>query len=322
MKDHQILVPLDGSVLAECVLPHVIALGRVFNSSIILLRVISSEDLRKENQMIDPVSWEMKKAEAISYLKEKKEQLEKYIASVDYHFFEGKPADKILEYSRQNVVDLIALSSHGESGLNEWNISSVVQKITMQCQRSILLIRAYHSIDEGLSDVSYKRLAALLDCSKRAELVIPVATTIARFYDAQLTLTHIVQNSKVICYTSPSIEDLNLSKKLTEVNKKYAKEYIDSLQTQLVHQEVKVNSIVDTSDRPSETIHNLLSGEKIDLVLLTAHGTTGSQKWPYGSLATSFFLYGSVPVILLQDLKPEDIEISEAEIAAKEYKGH
>lgn len=322
MKDHQILVPLDGSVLAECVLSHVVALGRVFNSHIILLRVISPQDMDSKDQVVDPVYWEMKKAEAIAYLKEKMEQLEKIMPSMEYHVVDGKPAEKILEFIRQNSVDMIALSSHGESGLNEWNISSVVQKIIMQSQISILLIRAYRAIKVGLADVRYHKLATLLDCSKRAELVLPVISTIAKYYNAQLLLTHIIRKSEITCPSQPSKEELSLADQLTEINRNHATTYLQNLTTQLTDQDVEVMFCIEVSEKPAETVHKLLDEEGVELVMLTAHGTSGGQKWPYGSLATSFFLYGSIPVIILQDLRPEEIETSKAEIAAKEYKGH
>jgi nucleotide-binding universal stress UspA family protein len=322
MKDHRILVPLDGSVLAECVLPHVVAVGKVFDSSITLLRVLSPAADREKNQVIDPIAWEMKKAEAVSYLKEIKEHLDQELPSVDYHFFEGNPAEKILEFARQNPVDLIALSSHGKSGLHEWNISSVVQKIIMQCQKSVLLVRAYHAINVGLADIRYQELAALLDCSKRAELVLPVISAIARFYKSRLLLTHIIRETEIICPAPPPKEEQDLANMLTEINRRYATSYLQNITVQMTNQDLDARSRIEISNKPTETMHTLMDDENIELVMLTAHGITGSQKWPYGSLAASFFLYGSIPVIILQDLKPEQIEASKAEIAAKEYKGH
>jgi len=320
MPDHQILVPLDGSVLAECVLPHVVALGRVFGSKIILLRVITPAT--DEGHVIDPFSWEMQKAEAISYLQGKKELLNQLMDSVEYQLFEGKAAEKITEYARQENVDLIALSSHGQSGLNEWNISSVVQKIIFYAQKSILLIRAYHAMDVGIQDVRYQKLAMPLDCPQRAELVLPMAAHIAKFYGARLLLTHVIREPEITCRNPPTEAELDLSRKLIECNKNYMEKYFEQLTSQLSHQGVEIQSELRTSSNVSETLHELMEDEKVDLVLLTAHGMTGSHKWPYGNLATSFIIYGSKPIIILQDLNPEEIENSQAEIAAREYKGH
>jgi len=60
----------------------------------------------------------------------------------------------------------------------------------------------------------------------------------------------------------------------------------------------------------------------VDLVLLGAHGYSGQRKWPYGSITTSFIEYGSMPLLIVQDLDPEEIELTQAEKAAAEEKGH
>lgn len=322
MQAHRIIVPLDGSVLAECVLPHVVALAKVFDSSITLLRVILPSDDAGEDQVIDPLTWEMKKAEAESYLKEKKDQLDEVCKHVEYHLQEGRAAEKIIEYARSEEVDLIALSSHGQSGLNEWNISSVVQKIILQSQKSILLIRAYDIQKAGLDEVRYSKLAAPLDCSQRAELILPMASHISKHFGAQLLLVHVNREPEIICRNPPSSEDMDLVHELANRNEKYASEYFEQVTSQVSRQDVQVEYRVQTSKNVSETLHELMKEEGVGLVLLTAHGTTGSQRWTYGSLATSFIIYGSIPIIILQDLKPEEIEKSQAEIAAREYKGH
>jgi nucleotide-binding universal stress UspA family protein len=322
MQDHRIIVPLDGSVLAECVLPHVVAIARVFDSNITLLRVITPSNKTDENQPIDPLSWEVKKAEAESYLKETRDRLQQVFESVEYQLLEGQPAEKIIEYTREQKVDLIALSSHGKSGLNEWNISSVVQKIILRSQKSILLIRAYNIMDIGLQDVKYERIATPLDCSQRAELIMPLASHISKHFDAQLLLLHINKEPEIACRTPPPEDDLDLVRKLTQRNNEYASEYFDQLSSQISRQGIRVTSRILTSKNVSDSLHGLIKEEDVGLVLLTAHGTTGSQKWSYGSLATSFIIYGSTPTIILQDLKPEDIEESQAELVAREYKGH
>lgn len=322
MNDHQILVPLDGSVLAECVLPYVVATARVFGSKIILLRVITPTGNTIENHVIDPLSWEMKKAEAESYLQGKKDQLGQILAPIESYLLEGQPAEKIIEFARNEEVDLIALSSHGQSGLNEWNISSVVQKIILQSQKSILLIRAYNVMDVGLQDIKFQKISTPLDCSQRAELILPMALKIARFFNTRLFLANVTLEPEITCRNPPSQEDLERVEHLTRCNKNYMLNYFDQMIAQITSQGIEVEACVETSKRVSETLHGMMEREKVDLVLLTAHGTTGSQKWPYGNISTSFIIYGSTPIIILQDLMPEEIEVSQAAMVAREYKGH
>lgn len=322
MSDHRILVPLDGSVLAECVLPHVVALQRVLNSEIVLLRVIPSTGNGQEGHVIDPFSWEMEKAEAISYLQETQNKLQQVCDQVDYELLEGKAAERIIEYARTKETRLIVLSSHGQSGLNEWNISSVVQKIVLQSQRSVLLIRAYHSMDVALEQVEYKKIALPLDCSQRAEFILPLASNVAKFYDATLLLVNIIRQPEIVCRTPASEKENNLVKELCNINQEHVEKYFSQLCSQLNHQGVDVQKEIRISKTLSRELHDLMEDQEVDLVMLTAHGMTGSHKWPYGNLATGFIIYGTKPLLILQDLDPEEIEESKAKSAAKEYRGH
>jgi nucleotide-binding universal stress UspA family protein len=62
--------------------------------------------------------------------------------------------------------------------------------------------------------------------------------------------------------------------------------------------------------------------EPVDLVVLSAHGYSGSAEWPYGSVALNFIAYGTTPLLIVQDLVESEARRSKAEAAAAESKGH
>ena len=167
-----------------------------------------------------------------------------------------------------------------------------------------------------------KKIAFCTDFSENANQAFDMAFDLTQKYQAQLLLTHILREPELICRNPPTSEELDLVRRLTECNQLYATKYFDQLTSQLSLHEVNVQTRVEISKNPSETLDRLMDEDKVELVMLTAHGTSGSKKWPYGSLATHFILYGSTPVIILQDLQPEEIEKSKAELAAGEFKGH
>ena len=70
------------------------------------------------------------------------------------------------------------------------------------------------------------------------------------------------------------------------------------------------------------SLHELVEREKADLVVLSGHGYSGRMEWPYGGVANSFVQYGTTPLLIVQDLSPEEIELTEAEAAIREIKGH
>ena len=130
---NHILVPLDGSTLAECVLPHVTAIAPVTNARITLLRVLQPARNGRDTPVVDPVEWHLQKQNAEKYMEGVVNRLtESGILGVESVIMEGSPASTVIDFARSNNVDLIILSTHGQSGLSGWNVSGVVQKILLR----------------------------------------------------------------------------------------------------------------------------------------------------------------------------------------------
>jgi nucleotide-binding universal stress UspA family protein len=69
-------------------------------------------------------------------------------------------------------------------------------------------------------------------------------------------------------------------------------------------------------------LHEVVDREDADLVVMAAHGYSGRARWPYGSIALNFIAYGSKPLLMIQDVPPEEVALTEAERAARERAGH
>ena len=205
MIDH-ILVPLDGSTLAEYVLPHVKAMAPVMNAHITLLHVMENPRNKDETLTIDPVNWHLRKHKLEIYLEKITERLRSSGLNVESAILEGDPSESIVEYARNEDVDLIALSTHGNSGLSKWNVSSVVQKVLQLSYKSILLVRAYKPKADA-AGVRYKRIFVGLDGSARSEFILPVAITMAQAYKSRLLLGTVIQRPQLVQRFPPSEED-------------------------------------------------------------------------------------------------------------------
>jgi len=195
---NHILVPLDDSPLAECVLPHVMAIAPVMNARVTLTHVMEHPHNGSGTPAVDPVDWHLRKHKSEKYLEQIADHLQKSGLSIEHTILEGNPAESIIEFARNNTVDLIALSTHGHSGLSGWNVSSVVQKILLRSYKSILLVRAYNPTIAGPSGVPYKRLFVGLDCSPRAEYILPVAISLAQFHKSELILGTVIEKPQTI----------------------------------------------------------------------------------------------------------------------------
>jgi nucleotide-binding universal stress UspA family protein len=306
---NHILVPLDGSALAECVLPHVSAIAQAFNARITLLQIANRPNEIRNEHPIDLLDWHLRKREATAYLDRISLQLRGANLKVDPVLMDGAAAQCIIDFAQSTDVDLIALSTHGQSGLSGWNISSVVQKIILRSFKSTLLVRAYHSciIDFG---------------STRAEYILPIATRLAQFFNAQLVLGTVIQKPELVYHLVPSDDDVELAARVADRNYRMARHYLEQLHSRFSILGIDLQSRLVVSDNMTGSLHDMVEQEDPDLVMLVAHGHSGARRWPYGSIASSFIAYGTTTLMIAQDLSGDEIKRTKAEMAALEPKGH
>jgi nucleotide-binding universal stress UspA family protein len=315
-----ILAPLDGSSLAECVLPHVVAIAQAFDSRATLLRVLEDVHSVGQTRSVDPLGWHMHKTEAGVYLDKTCACLREVGLPTEGVLLEGPPAERIIEFAHDHDAGLIVLSSHGRSGLSGWNISSVVQKIILGAWMPTMIVRAYQFAPGDLTGLRYRRILVPLDGSQRAECALPLATTLARTHEAQLLLAHVVRRPEMPRQALPSQEDIQLADQLIEHNRLEATRHLEQLQAQLP---VDVQLHLPISNNVAAALHELVAQADVDLVVLSAHGySEESVRWPLGSRALNFIAYGNTPLLIVQDLSRDELERTQAEMAAKEYKGH
>lgn len=312
----RILLPLDGSPLAECVLPHALVLARTHQAQVHLLRVINPASIESPINAGDPFEWNFRKVEAEIYLKNVAARFIEAGLETQTFTAEGKTADTIIEYARTNAVELILLSSHGKSGLTGWNVSSVVQKVIIQAHTSIMLVRAY----QPHADVThYKRILLPLDGSQRAESVLPLAAEMARFWEAELIIVHGIAQPEMPRRKPLTVEEVKLAEKLVECNRAEATQYLGELKQRF---DVPLETHLFVTDKIASSLHRFVKDQDIDLVILTAHGFSGEPFWPYGSIVTTFISYGTSPLLVYQDMPPEHMQTTLAQEAAKERGDH
>jgi nucleotide-binding universal stress UspA family protein len=314
----RILLPLDGSVLAECVLPHAAALARAYDSELFLLRVQDSSAAITRPRPVDPLDWQIRKAEAETYLQEIAGRLKNLGLNVQYDLLEGRAAESIITYAHNQDSDLILMSSHGQSGLSPWNVSSVVQQVILRAKRSVMIVRAYEPVVEDMASFCYRRILLALDGSQRAESVLPTAESLARANESQIVIAHVVRRPEIIRRTPPSQEELDLAAQLTERNREEMSRYLTELQARL---DVRVETRILVSDKLTGTLHTLVEDEDVDLVILSAHGYSGESRFPFGGVVISFIDYGITPLLIIQDLSENYIEPTRAEEVVREYGG-
>jgi nucleotide-binding universal stress UspA family protein len=139
----KILVPLDGSELAEKILPEVEDLAKTYESQVTLLTAghlatAAGAMEGSPQSVIDAVAHEKKISE--KYLRETANALEEKGLRVDWIYEEAMPAQAIVSYAADHQIDLIALATHGKGEL-AWVLGSVAEKVVSHATVPVLLLR-------------------------------------------------------------------------------------------------------------------------------------------------------------------------------------
>lgn len=138
----KILVPLDGSPLAEAVLPHAQALAKSEGAEIVIMRVPvtpSMEFLARNPAMAEKIIEEMEE-ETQEYLKIETEVLKKGGTKVSSVMREGPIPETILSVADETHADVIAMSTHGRSGIQRWLMGSVADRVVHHAHIPVMLI--------------------------------------------------------------------------------------------------------------------------------------------------------------------------------------
>lgn len=300
-----ILVPLDGSQLADCVLPHVAAIARSFDSEITLLRMLEKSRVGLSIQSFDLVNWQINRTKANLYLEKTKAYFQQSNIRAHVIVQEGLVTEGITEYAQSQGIKLIVLSSHGRNGLNNLGVSSITQKIILSTHASILLVRAHQygtQTDTLPESPIYQRILVALDGSQRAEIVLPIITQLAHFHKSEIHLVQIVQTPEMARQMPPTREDIELSNNLVARNREEARLYLEQVKSRSYLEGISVQTHLITSDNTIVALHQLVEQERIDLVAFGAHGYSGNHQWPYGSTVSNFILYGRTSLLIVQDL--------------------
>ena len=139
----RVLIPLDGSPLAEQALPHAIAQARRSQAELILLRVLepfaharglSLGDLKRIEQQAS--TWAHEYLECIA------SDVRQQDVPVQAVIIGGRPHVEIPQYAETNEVDLIVMSTRGQSGLSRWLMGSVADRVVRGANVPVLLVRA------------------------------------------------------------------------------------------------------------------------------------------------------------------------------------
>ncbi len=304
----KIVMPLDGSSLAEQALATARTFARAYNAE---LEIICVEDKEADENI------HLTDAEMIEY----RTELQKYISlvgklieedglQVKTHYRYGEPSTEIDAVARETNADLILMTTRGKFEIGQFMSKSMTQRVVQKTSTPTLLIRPTNNWRSRRSE--FKNILVALDGSEAAEMVLPYIRAFANQFESKVRLFSVPEGS----------ESEDFSQKI--------KQYLEDIATTLKEEGLNIDTDV-TGSGPARTILAVSEEEKIDLIMMSSHGRGGierSDQITMGSVAQKVVQETICPVFLLplhredmigsRDLeKAEEAEDSEIEEANK-----
>ena len=294
----KILIPLDGSKTSEKVLPLARILAATLHLPIELLEVVdisaaTAHIAADKARYLDSLIAE---GESVSreHLKEVAPDFpgSKVVCSVE----RGKPADAIIEKAALDPGTLIAMATHGRSGVNRWLMGSVAEKVLRGSSNPLFLVRAN---EEDATDCSaiIKSILVPLDGSELAESVLATVVEVAKTLDLEVVLCRVYELAASAYYGSedylPDYDAMLLQLK-AEVES-YLKEKADWLTAcGLTHV-----SWVAFEGPSAEQIADYSRKHPDAMVVMCTHGRSGVSRWVLGSVTEKVVRHSADPVLVL-----------------------
>lgn len=286
MTGKTILVPLDGTSLAERVLPDALSLARNLKRSIRLIRICETPRAR--------LAWldSPERDEAERYLATVAERLRPRVSQVSTFVEHGRPAELILRAARKRDVAMVCMATTGRGGLERLLIGSVADEVMRKCAKPTLL-RVPSDLCATPPAVELRRLVVPLDGTRASEAALPLAIELAEASGATLALVQILVPSGNGGDEEPSKTGSRLTERAAE-----AKAYLEAVAARVsvgIHCEIAVLRAGD----PTEALALFAETTAADLVVMSSRGLGGMERLRHSSMADSL-VRAAIPVLVLR----------------------
>ncbi len=294
----KILVPLDGSELAEVALPYAEELMHRLHSDMVLLCTCDHDENPKQEAYLAHV------AESIirHTLKYRERYPETQIDNpgVETVILNGSPPEQITDYIEENHIGLTIMATHGRSGISRWAMGSVAEKVVRGVSTPVCLIRAKGSQAEVQPDCMVSRIFAPLDGSKHGESALPYVETLAAKLNTEVVLFQSVPEEN-----RPDDNDWVELKKMADRN---AKIYLRKIESNLAHKGISVRTIVEFGGNPAQEIIQLAERTRSAAIAMSTHGRSGVDRLVFGSAAEKVLRAGTTPLLLVRSPGAETVQ--------------
>ncbi|MFZ2959993.1 MAG: universal stress protein [Candidatus Ozemobacteraceae bacterium] len=310
----RILVPLDGSALAESVLPVAVYFADVWKAQIILLHVIERNapgSIHGDRHLSRP-------DEAEAYLKEITRTTFPSRSDVARHVHEENVTDvaeSLVGHSEEFSPDLVLLCAHGEGSWRDWIYGNIAQQIVDLGETPVLLIKPGKSGKSenpekpeklektekfGSPGFPFKKILAPIDGKPEHEIGLPGAEVLAGMFGADMRLIMVVPTISTLSGSEAIMQSMfsGSTFEVLELAQEQAVAYLGERVTQFQEKGISVSACVARGD-PRDRIIGEANRWGADLVVLGTHGKAGLRAFWSGSLASKLLSRLSCSFLLI-----------------------
>jgi len=303
------LVPLDGSELAELIFTYARELAGRLDLDIVILHVSTPEEhaftamhrayIERVSEMVMHQSAEVQQRTGV--------QSGGKVVEARGELTVGHPAEEIIRYADESDIDFILMATHGHSGVKRWAIGSVADKILRASKVPVWLVRAGIP-DETVYDRWPTRMVLVpLDGSKLAESVLPHVETLVKQRGAELVdvvLLRVCEPMAIPTYDEPEVSGVpwNWGEYMDQEvarGKQAANEYLTRIEKRLKDSSISARSVV-LEGKAADVIVDYAQKNPFNLIVMATHGRSGLSRWVYGSVAENILQGVSSPIFLVK----------------------
>lgn len=298
-----ILVPLDGSRLAEAVFPRLIPLAKSLHADITLIHIIEKApptEIHGDRHLT-------KTKEADEYLRITAKTFIPPEIEVNTHVYETKVNDvawSIVEHSSELKPDLIFISTHGRTGLRDFMVGSIAQQVIGIGELPVLLIRPQEDFIH--EEKPFGKILIGLDGNPEHEVGLNLGSELAKMIHARLHLLTVIKTLTTLGGNEAATGMLlpSTTKLMLDMAEETAFEYLEARADLLQKEGLAVSYDVKRGE-PTTKIVQEAKEANADLVVLGTHGKVGLNAFWAGSVAPKIPSLTSIPLLFVPFIKTE-----------------
>ncbi len=275
-KYQRILVPLDGSELAEMAMIPAMEIASSMKAEVHCLQVVTGLVLNLDPTLNRRII-DARKQMADLYLRSLRGRFIRTELNIITSTTSGSAAKSIIDYATKEDIDLIVMSSHGQSALSRWVYGNVAIKILRRAPCDTLMIRPLGTTES----LPRKRVMVPLDGSPLSERALKPAVALASIWNLEILLLRV---SPPIFTDQDPIGSHDLFDEIEDNLNEVAMVYL--LDIQAVQTSESISIRVETASGPeAATIVDTADKYEVDLIVMSSHGRSGVGLWLMGSVS-------------------------------------